>query len=153
MPTVYLPYVSLCAVPGACFLCNDCPSDEEDSDTPDPASCPSRPRGEGSSSCVETTAYALRALLAVGDREKTVCLAQWLIQIKSGSGGFYSSQVSTYCTSTHLHSDSFVNMVRGGGGGVNIGKSTFSWFCMSISRALASSDTWITIFSTMSWHK
>ena len=79
--------------PGACFLCNDCPSDE-DSDSADPASCPSRPRGEGSSSCVETTAYALRALLAVGDREKTVCLAQWLIQIKSGSGGFYSSQVS-----------------------------------------------------------
>ena len=79
--------------PGACFLCNDCPSDE-DSDSADPASCPSRPRGEGSSSCVETTAYALRALLAVGDREKTVCLAQWLVQIKSGSGGFYSSQVS-----------------------------------------------------------
>ena len=79
--------------PGACFLYNDCPSDE-DSDSADPASCPSRPCGEGSSSCVETTAYALRALLAVGDRGKTVCLAQWLVQIKSGSGGFYSSQVS-----------------------------------------------------------
>ena len=78
--------------PGACFLCNDCPSDEED-DSPDPASCPSRPRGEGSASCVETTAYALRALLEYGDTEKTVCLAEWLIQIKSGSGGFYSSQV------------------------------------------------------------
>jgi alpha-2-macroglobulin len=77
--------------PGACFLCNDCPSDD-DTDSADPASCPSRPRGEGSSSCVETTAYALRALLAVGDSEKTVCLARWLVQVKSASGGFYSSQ-------------------------------------------------------------
>ena len=47
--------------------------------------------------CVETTATALLALLAVEDTELTVCLAQWLVQIKSASGGFYSSQVMMKC--------------------------------------------------------
>ena len=51
--------------------------------------CSSRPRLEGSPSCVETTVYALRALLQVGDVERTACLAQWLVQIKSGHEGFY----------------------------------------------------------------
>ena len=59
--------------------------------------CPSRPRGEGSAVCVETTAIALLALVAVEDTELSVCLAQWLVQIKSASGGFYSSQVTIKC--------------------------------------------------------
>ena len=83
--------------PGACFLCNSCPDDEEEEDQgSSTADCPSRPRGEGSASCVETTAYALEALLHVRDTEKTVCLARWLVQIKSASGGFYSSQVKQH---------------------------------------------------------
>ena len=47
--------------------------------------------------CVETTATALAALVTVEDTELTVCLAQWLVQIKSASGGFYSSQVTIKC--------------------------------------------------------
>ena len=81
--------------PGACFLCNSCPDDEEADQDSSTADCPSRPRGEGSASCVETTAWALLTLTSFGDTELTVCLAQWLVQIKSASGGFYSSQVST----------------------------------------------------------
>ena len=81
--------------PGACFLCNGCPDDDEEEDQDSNAEdCPSRPRGEGSASCVETTAYALQTLVMVRDTELTVCLAQWLVQIKSASGGFYSSQVN-----------------------------------------------------------
>ena len=91
---MYIPTTISPPDPGACFICNDCPDDDEEEDsTANNSTCSSRPRGEGSSSCVETTAYALKALLAVEDTQTAVCLAQWLIQIKSGSGGFYSSQV------------------------------------------------------------
>jgi CD109 antigen len=78
--------------PNSCFLCNDCPDDADSDSDSNRTECSSKPRLEGSPSCVETTAYALRALLQVGDEEKTACLAQWLVQIKSGNGGFYSSQ-------------------------------------------------------------
>ena len=81
--------------PGACFVCNTCPSDRPSSSESEAAAdeCDGRPSGEGSAACVETTAYALLALLEAEDTTSTVCLAQWLVRIRSGTGGFYSSQV------------------------------------------------------------
>ncbi len=55
--------------------------------------CVGRPKAEGSAACVETTAYALLALRAAGDTRSTVCLARWLVRIRSGNGGYWSSQV------------------------------------------------------------
>ena len=48
---------------------------------------------ERSSVCVETTAYTLLAMLHSGDTDKTMCLARWLVMIRNGAGGYYSSQV------------------------------------------------------------
>ena len=76
-------------------MCNTCPSDRpaSSSNTGAADECAGRPSGEGSAACVETTAYALLALLEAEDTMSTVCLAQWLVRIRSGTGGFYSSQV------------------------------------------------------------
>ena len=75
-------------------MCNECPDDTRSGDSGvQGADCIGRPRSEGSAACVETTAYALLALLEGGDTEPTVCLAQWLVRIRSGSGGYWSSQV------------------------------------------------------------
>lgn len=84
--------------PGACFVCNTCPSDRQSTSSraSDEGECSSRPSGEGSAACVETTAYALLALLEAEDTTSTLCLAQWLVRIRSGSGGFYSSQVHVF---------------------------------------------------------
>ncbi len=79
--------------PGTCFLCNECPSDTEE--TVEGEDCVGRPRAEGSAACVETTAYALLALRAGGETQGTVCLARWLVRIRSGNGGYWSSQVGT----------------------------------------------------------
>ncbi len=81
--------------PGACFVCNTCPSDRPSSSDSRAADgeCVGHPSGEGSAACVETTAYALHTLLEAEDTSHTVCLAQWLVRIRSGTGGFYSSQV------------------------------------------------------------
>ena len=83
--------------PGACFVCNTCPSDtDSDSDSCEGYECSGRPTGEGSAACVETTAYTLLALMEAEETDSTVCLAQWLVRIRSGNGGFYSSQVYIY---------------------------------------------------------
>ena len=84
----------LCTVPGTCFLCPGCPSDLGLDETDSGKDCIGRSRNEGSAACVETTAYALLALREAEDTQFIVCLAQWLIKIRSGTGGFYSSQVS-----------------------------------------------------------
>ena len=81
-----------CSDPGTCFVCDQCPGDERTRD--DGMDCQGRPNNEGSAACVETTAYTLLALLEAEDEEDTVCLAQWLVRIRSGHGGFWSSQVS-----------------------------------------------------------
>ena len=84
-------------VPGACFLCNECPDSTRSGDSGGQGTdCTGRPRSEGSAACVETTGYALLALLEGGDTQHTVCLAQWLVRIRSGNGGFWSSQVCKY---------------------------------------------------------
>ena len=70
--------------PGACFACDlsrqSCGSYYASS--------------ERSSVCVESTAYTLLALLTSGDIDNTVCLSNWLVKIRNGAGGYYSSQVS-----------------------------------------------------------
>ena len=84
-------------VPGACFLCNECPDNTRSGDSGDQGTdCTGRSQSEGSAACVETTGYALLALLEGGDTQNTVCLAQWLVRIRSGNGGFWSSQVCQY---------------------------------------------------------
>ena len=95
----------LCSDGGACFVCNTCPSDRDGrSDNIGGADCAGRPTGEGSAACVETTAYTLLALLEAEDTESTVCLSQWLVRIRSGNGGFYSSQVRVHDTvCVHVH--------------------------------------------------
>ena len=84
-------------------MCNTCPSDRPRSSDTGAADdeCAGRPSGEGSAACVETTAYALLALLEAEDTSHTVCLAQWLIRIRSGTGGFYSSQVCARISLIH----------------------------------------------------
>lgn len=84
------------AVPGTCFLCPRCPADSDRDETDRERDCIGRLREEGSAACVETSAYALLALREARDSQFTVCLAQWLLKIRSGSGGFYSSQVCKY---------------------------------------------------------
>ena len=76
-------------VPGTCFAC----------DTSANGRCGSY--RERSSVCVETTAYTLLAMLHSGDTDKTLCLARWLVMIRNGAGGYYSSQVRLllcYCS-------------------------------------------------------
>ena len=89
-------YTPLPTDAGACFVCDGCPNVEEERRSEEGPECASRPRSEGSAACVETTAYTLLALLEAEDTQFTVCLAQWLVRIRSGSGGFYSSQVEIY---------------------------------------------------------
>ena len=103
LDTHYYPHIYLSIPPpptrmhtrtvaGACFLCNECPSVAEEEEEGE--DCTGRSRSEGSAACVESTAYALLALLRIGETQYVPCLAQWLVKVRSASGGFRSSQVS-----------------------------------------------------------
>ncbi len=80
---ITIPFSTMIIDPGTCFACDmsrtECSLYFVNS--------------ERSSVCVETTAYTLLALLSTGDTESTVCLSQWLVRIRNGAGGYYSSQV------------------------------------------------------------
>ena len=101
-------------VSGACFLCNECPGNTHSGDQG--TDCTGRPRSEGSAACVETTGYALLAILEGGDTQNTVCLAQWLVRIRSGNGGFWSSQVciqSSFCNTVLFIQNLTFSLVAG----------------------------------------
>jgi len=78
---------------GTCFICNDC-GDDENNDSNEKCSGPSQST-TASSTCIETTAYTLQALIENEDNDNIVCLASWLANQKNRFGIFSSSQVRT----------------------------------------------------------
>ena len=87
--------ITNCAYPaldGTCFICNDCGDDENSDSENGKCSGPSQSTG-ASSTCVETTAYTLLALMENEDTDNTVCLSSWLAKQKNRFGVFSSSQV------------------------------------------------------------
>jgi len=75
---------------GTCFICNDC-GDNKNNDN-EKCSGPSQSTTT-SSTCIETTAYTLQALIENQDTDFIVCLASWLAKQKNKYGVFSSSQV------------------------------------------------------------
>ena len=80
------------ALDGTCFVCNDCGSTRED-DGNEECSGPSQSTS-ASSTCIETTAYTLLALIENEDTDNVVCLSTWLAKQKNRFGIFSSSQVN-----------------------------------------------------------
>ena len=75
---------------GTCFICNDCDDNEDSGD--EKCSGPSQSTG-ASSTCIETTAYTLQALIENNDHDYIVCLSSWLAKQKNNQSVFRSSQV------------------------------------------------------------
>ena len=90
-----LNYACHIAVDGTCFICNDCGDTREDNDN-EKCSGPSQSTA-ASSTCIETTAYTLQALIENEDTDNIVCLSSWLAKQKNRFGVFSSSQVKQCC--------------------------------------------------------
>ena len=88
---------------GTCFICNDCGNSERDNNENGQCSGPSQSTA-ASSTCVETTAYTLQALIDNEDTDNIVCLSSWLTKQKNRFGVFGSSQVRTSLSYGHVES-------------------------------------------------
>ena len=85
---------------GTCFICNDCGDIKNDNNDNEKCSGPSQSTAT-SSTCIETTAYTLQALIENKDTDFIVCLTLWLVRQKNRYGTFSSSQVRASLVHTH----------------------------------------------------
>ena len=108
----------LTLIDGTCFICNDCGDKENDNN--EKCSGPSQSNA-APSTCIETTAYTLQALIDNEDTDNVVCLSSWLANQKNIFGVFSSSQVMMIlcilcsCVNSHkktaLHFSAFIECI------------------------------------------
>ena len=84
-------------IDGTCFICNDCGDDNTENEQ---CSGPSQSNG-ASSTCIETTAYTLLALIDNEDTDNIICLSSWLAKQKNKFSVFSSSQVKQHVLKFH----------------------------------------------------